>query len=133
MYLRLSREDAGFSTESESIGNQRKFLMEYVERQKMEVYRTYIDDGFTGTNFDRPGFQQMISDIEAGKVDTVIVKDLSRLGRDHIDTGYYYERYFPLHGVRFIAVNDQIDTGREDGGNDTALFRACLLYTSRCV
>ena len=124
MYLRLSREDAGFSTESESIGNQRKFLMEYVERQKMEVYRTYIDDGFTGTNFDRPGFQQMISDIEAGKVDTVIVKDLSRLGRDHIDTGYYYERYFPLHGVRFIAVNDQIDTGREDGGNDTALFRA---------
>ena len=89
----------------------------------MEVYRIYIDDGFTGTNFDRPGFQQMLADIEAGRVDTVIVKDLSRLGRDHIDTGYYYERYFPLHSVRFIAVNDQIDTGKEDGGNDTALFK----------
>lgn len=124
LYLRLSREDTGSVVESESIANQRKFLMEYVHRNGWKVYQVYIDDGFTGTNFNRPGFQKMIEDIEKGWIDTVIVKDLSRLGRDHIDTGYYYERYFPLHGIRFIAVNDQIDTGKEDGGSDTALFKA---------
>ena len=79
------------------------------------MYDTYIDNGATGTNFHRPGFQQMLSDIEAGHINCVIVKDLSRLGRNSIDTGYYIEQYFHAHNVRFIAVTDQFDTA--DSGN----------------
>ena len=126
LYLRLSREDEERKSESQSIVNQRAFLLRYAAENGLEVYDAYIDDGFTGTNFDRPGFRRMIADIESGLIDTVLVKDLSRLGRDHIDTGYYYERYFPARNVRFIAVNDGIDTEREAAGNDMGLFKAAF-------
>lgn len=110
VYIRLSRED-GDKEESDSVGNQRKLLTEYVNRHDdFVLYDFYIDDGFTGTNFNRPDFGRMIADIEEGKVNCVIVKDLSRFGRDYIDTGRYLERLFPEMGVRFIAVSDNIDS-----------------------
>lgn len=113
LYIRLSVEDS--KSGSISIETQKMFLNHYVEGQpEMFVYDTYIDNGATGTNFHRPGFQQMLSDIEAGHVNCVIVKDLSRLGRNTIDTGYYIERYFPQHKVRFIAVTDQYDSDNPD-------------------
>lgn len=113
VYIRLSRED-GDKEESDSVGNQRKLLTEYVS--KMEdfiLYDTYVDDGYTGTSFNRPGFKRMIADIEEGRVNCVIVKDLSRFGRDYIDTGRYLERVFPELGVRFISVSDGIDSIRQ--------------------
>lgn len=114
LYIRLSVEDT--HTNSISIETQRLILNRYLESQpEIFVYDTYIDNGATGTNFHRPGFQQMLSDIEAGQVNCVIVKDLSRLGRNSIDTGYYIEQYFPQHKVRFIAVTDQYDS---DNPND---------------
>lgn len=110
IYIRLSRED-GDKEESDSVGNQRKLLTEYVNKQDdFILYDVYIDDGFTGTNFNRPDFQRMIKDIEDGKVNCVVVKDLSRFGRDYIDTGRYLERIFPELGVRFISVTDNIDS-----------------------
>lgn len=110
IYIRLSRED-GDKEESDSVGNQRKLLTEYVSRHdEFILYDIYIDDGFTGTNFNRPAFQKMIEDIEDKKVNCVVVKDLSRFGRDYIDTGRYLERIFPELGVRFISVSDNIDS-----------------------
>ena len=93
-----------------SIGNQRALLAEYVQKQGWEVVDTYIDDGFSGTNFDRPGFQRMIADIEKGRINLVITKDLSRLGRNYIMCGQYTEIYFPERHVRYIALNDGVDT-----------------------
>lgn len=113
VYIRLSRED-GDKEESDSVGNQRKLLTEYVHKKdELILYDVYIDDGYTGTNFNRPDFQRMIADIEAGKVNCVIVKDLSRFGRDYIDTGRYLERYFPELGVRFISITDGIDSMKQ--------------------
>lgn len=110
VYIRLSRED-GDKEESDSVGNQRKLLTEYMNKKDdLFLYDFYVDDGYTGTSFNRPDFQRMIADIEAGKVNCVIVKDLSRFGRDYIDTGRYLERYFPEKGVRFISVSDGIDS-----------------------
>jgi site-specific DNA recombinase len=113
IYIRLSRED-GDKEESDSIGNQRKYLEEYASKAEgLTVYDTYVDDGYTGTSFHRPGFQRMLADIEDGKVNCVVVKDLSRFGRDYIDTGRYLERVFPELGVRFISVSDGIDSIRQ--------------------
>lgn len=113
LYIRLSVEDN--RSGSISIETQRLILNHYLESQpEIFVYDTYIDNGATGTNFHRPGFQQMLSDIEAGKINCVIVKDLSRLGRNTIDSGYYIEQYFPQHKVRFIAVTDQYDSDNPD-------------------
>lgn len=110
IYIRLSRED-GDKEENDSVGNQRKLLTEYVSRHDdFILYDIYIDDGYTGTNFNRPAFQKMIADIEDKKVNCVVVKDLSRFGRDYIDTGRYLERIFPELGVRFISVSDNIDS-----------------------
>lgn len=110
VYIRLSRED-GDKEESDSVGNQRKLLTEYVNKKdEFILYDVYVDDGYTGTNFSRPDFQRMITDIEAGEVNCVVVKDLSRFGRDYIDTGRYLERVFPELGVRFISVTDGIDS-----------------------
>ena len=93
--MRLSRDD-GDDRESESIENQRDIIDNYIENQEdLKIIEEYADDGFTGTNFNRPGFQRMLQDIEDKKIDCIITKDLSRFGRDHIDTGYYLERYFP--------------------------------------
>jgi len=115
LYLRLSREDDERESESQSIANQRLYLQQFLESKGWRLTDIYIDDGYSGTNFDRPGFIRMIEDIEANKINTVITKDLSRLGRDYIQTGYYLEKYFPLKNVRYIAVNDNIDTSGNQG------------------
>ena len=110
LYERLSRED-GDRLESDSIINQQRMLEDYCKQHpEFQVVDHYSDDGYTGTNFNRPAFKCMLSDIENGKISCVIVKDLSRFGRDYIDMGYYLERYFPAHGVRFIAINDNVDS-----------------------
>ena len=125
LYIRLSKEDENEGP-SESVTNQKSLLNEYVQQHRLSVYDTYIDDGWSGTNFDRPDFQRMISDIEANKVNMVITKDLSRLGRDYIMTGHYMERYFPEHRVRYISLLDGIDTGVESSANDITPFRAIM-------
>ena len=114
LYMRLSRED-GDKEESDSIANQRKMLEGYLEKTEDIIKLSeYTDDGFSGTNFKRPGFQKMIAEIEQGAINCVIVKDLSRFGRDYIDAGYYLERYFIDKEIRFIAINDNIDSFLND-------------------
>lgn len=130
IYIRLSKEDVekGFD-ESESITNQKSLLTEYVQNLgwEYELVDTYIDPGYTGTNFNRPDFQRMIRDIENGKVNMVITKDLSRLGRDYIETGEYIEKWFPEHEVRYVSVTDGIDTfATNNGNNDIAPFKSIL-------
>ena len=113
IYVRLSVEDK--QSRTASIETQQLIIAQFLDRHpEITAYHTYIDNGATGTNFHRPGFQQMLSDIEAGLVNCVIVKDLSRLGRNTIDTGYYIETYFPQRGVRFIAVNENYNTAAPD-------------------
>lgn len=114
LYCRLSLED-GRDNESMSISNQKAMLRTYAEQNGMFNYAFYVDDGYTGRNFDRPGFQRMINDIEAGKIGCVITKDLSRLGRNYIEAGSYIEVYFPRHHVRYIAVNDNVDSNNNQG------------------
>ena len=114
LYCRLSLED-GRDNESMSISNQKAMLRTYAEQNGMFNYAFYVDDGYTGRNFDRPGFQRMINDIEAGKIGCVITKDLSRLGRNYIEAGSYIEVYFPRHHVRYIAVNDNVDSNTSQG------------------
>ncbi len=125
LYIRLSKEDARDGP-SESVQNQLALLQDFAAKHGLSVYDTYIDDGWSGTRFDRPGFQRMIRDIEAHKIDMVITKDLSRLGRDYIMTGYYMERYFPEHRVRYLSVLDGIDTGTETAANELTPFCAIL-------
>lgn len=104
VYMRLSRDD-GDDRESESIENQRDIIESYIEgKDDLEKFSEYVDDGYTGTNFNRPGFKRMLEDIENGAVNCIITKDLSRFGRDHIDTGYYLERFFPMNNIRYIAI-----------------------------
>lgn len=109
LYLRLSRDDE-LQGESGSIQTQRMMLRQYAKEHNLNVVDEYIDDGWSGTNFDRPDFQRMIDDIEDGKINCVVTKDLSRLGRNYILTGQYTDIYFPSKGVRYIAVNDNVDT-----------------------
>ncbi|MBD5092872.1 MAG: recombinase family protein [Subdoligranulum sp.] len=125
LYIRLSKEDENEGP-SESVTNQQSLLQEFVQQHRLSVYDTYIDDGWSGTSFDRPGFQRMVTDIEAKKVNMVITKDLSRLGRDYILTGHYMERYFPEHQVRYISLLDGIDTGVDSTANDITPFRAIM-------
>lgn len=120
LYARLSRDDE-LQGESNSITNQRKILCKYAEDNGFERTKFYYDDGFSGTNFDRPQFKEMIADIESGEVKTIIVKDLSRLGRDYLTVGFYTEVYFPENDVRFIAVNDGVDS--EKGDNEFTPFK----------
>lgn len=123
IYIRLSKEDDKVG-ESESVTNQRSLLTKYVEENGYELVDTYIDDGFSGTNFNRPSFKRMLEDIESGIINMVITKDLSRLGRDYIGTGEYLERYFPEHNVRYIALTDNIDTMVDSSNIDMAPFKA---------
>ena len=109
LYFRLSKED-GDKVESESITNQRSILNRFCKENELTVYKEYIDDGISGLKFDRPGFNDMKLDIENGNINMVIVKDLSRLGRDYSEVGKYIERFFPENNIRFIAIYDQIDT-----------------------
>lgn len=126
LYMRLSRED-GDKEESSSVTNQREMLKRYVsEQENFFIVKEYVDDGYTGTNFDRPGFKQMIEDIEAGIIDTVITKDLSRLGRERLGVGHYTEIYFPEHNIRYIALLDNIDTYFDSGMNDMAPFKGVI-------
>ena len=130
LYIRLSKEDVdrGYD-ESESIKNQRTLLVEYVEKlgPKYQMVEIYIDQGYTGTNFNRPDFQRMIKDINLGKINMVVTKDLSRLGRDYIETGEYVEKWFPENNVRYVSVTDGIDTFEaSNGNNDIAPFKSIL-------
>lgn len=110
VYSRISRED-GDKIESESIGNQRELIKSFVKKHKdMRIVDYYSDDNYSGTNFNRPEFKRMYEDIKSGKVNCVIVKDLSRFGRDYIDVGNYIQKVFPKFGVRFIAINDNVDS-----------------------
>ena len=120
LYMRLSRDDEE-REESNSIASQRMILRKFAEESGVDVYDEYIDDGWSGTNFDRPGFQRMIGEIEDGKVNCVITKDLSRLGRNYVQVGEYTEFYFPRHGVRYIAINDGVDSLR--GESEIAPFK----------
>lgn len=123
LYCRLSRDD-GTESESNSIGNQKKLLSQKAKEMGLTDTKYYVDDGYTGTNFNRPGFQQLIDDIEIGLVSAVMVKDLSRLGRDYVSVGNYTDSYFPEHNVRFIAVNDAIDSN--EGESEIAPFKNIL-------
>ena len=126
IYIRLSREDDDKVIVSESIKNQKSLLLQYVKENELEVYDIYIDDGYSGTNFDRPEFNRMLKDIDFGRVNMVITKDMSRLGRDYIGTGNLIEKYFPEHNVRYIAVTDNIDTYLDNSNNDIAPFKAIM-------
>lgn len=120
LYPRLSRDD-DIQGDSNSIVNQKKLLSKYAKDHHFPNPKFYVDDGYTGTNFNRPGFQEMIEDIEAGYVTTVIVKDMSRLGRNYLQVGYYTDTFFPDHNIRFIAINDGVDS--EQGEDDFTPFR----------
>lgn len=114
VYLRLSKED-GDKEESDSITNQRELILEFLKsREDIRIHAVRVDDGYSGVNFERPAFQQMLEDIKAGKVNCVVTKDLSRFGRNHIEVGKYIEKIFPYLGVRFIAVNDNYDSLTND-------------------
>ena len=119
VYLRLSKDDgeAG-KAESNSITSQRDIIRSFIRKQdNMEIFDFYVDDGWSGANFDRPAFKRMMGDIESGHIDCVIVKDLSRFGRNHLEMGNYLGKIFPFLGVRFIAVNDNFDN--MDGDPET--------------
>ncbi len=125
MYLRLSRDDnatrgasaADVKSESNSIGSQRELIRAYIQKQPdIELYDIYVDDGFSGSNFQRPEFKRMMDDVEAGRVNCIIVKDLSRFGRDYIESGRYIQKIFPVLGVRFIALTDHFDSLCADAG-----------------
>ena len=125
MYIRLSRED-GDKQESESISNQRKILQRYIKENNLTLIKEYIDDGVSGTTFNRPGFNELLQDIENKNINMVITKDLSRLGRDYIKTGEYIENYFPEKNIRYVAITDGIDTYIDSTNNDITPFKAIM-------
>lgn len=127
MYLRLSKDDEDRGSlnksESNSIGNQRELIKSFLREQPdIELYDIYVDDGFSGSNFDRPEFKRMIGDIEAGRVNCVVVKDLSRFGRDYIESGRYIQKVFPALSVRFIALTDHFDSISADTGESSIVL-----------
>lgn len=133
MYLRLSKDDndvgelkdknGRIKSESNSISNQRALIRSFIsEKKDMELYDIYVDDGYSGSNFDRPEFKRMICDIEAGLINCVVVKDLSRFGRDYIESGRYIQKIFPESGVRFIALTDNYDSFHADTGESTIVL-----------
>lgn len=120
-YLRLSIED-GDKAESNSIGNQRELIRDFAaERPGLHLIEEYADDGYTGTNFERPGFKRMMEDIKSGKINCIIVKDLSRLGRNYIEMGKYLEQIFPMMGIRFIAINDNYDNANTESSDSDSI------------
>lgn len=125
-YIRLSEsdEDKTYESDSESVINQRHLLMDFVKENGFKFVDEYVDDGYTGTNFNRPGFQRMIKDIESGRINCVITKDLSRLGRNHVGCGNLLEEYFPANKIRFISILDGVDTFLDSANNDIAPFKS---------
>ena len=114
-YIRLSKEDEDVKDESNSVTSKNTILDEFVERNQNDneefvVYDTYVDDGYSGTDFDRPDFQRLLEDMKAGKFNTIIIKDLSRLGRNYIEAGNFIEQIFPLFRIRFISISEDIDS-----------------------
>ncbi|MGN0973407.1 MAG: recombinase family protein [Bacilli bacterium] len=114
-YIRLSKEDEDVKDESNSVTSQNTILDEFIERNQNDneefvVYDTYVDDGYSGTDFDRPDFQRLLEDMKAGKFNTIIIKDLSRLGRNYIEAGNFIEQIFPLFRIRFISISEDIDS-----------------------
>ena len=131
-YIRLSYTDDKFS-ESDSVGNQRKLIENFVSHNPdIEIVSEKIDDGYSGIIFDRPAFKEMMQDITEGKINCVIVKDLSRLGREYIETGRYLRRVFPAYGVRFIAINDNIDTANDNSGDDLTVSVKNIMNEAYC-
>ena len=124
IYIRLSEADEGksYESESESVLNQRNILMNFIKEKGFIFVDEYVDDGYSGTTFDRPGFQRLIEDVKVGRINLVIVKDLSRLGRDHILTGYYVETFFPENGIRFISMLEGYDNAVNQASNDSSTF-----------
>lgn len=120
LYCRLSKDDE-YSGDSMSIQTQKSMLKRYADENGFTNCEYFIDDGWSGTNYNRPSFQRLLWEIEAGRVETVIVKDLSRLGREYLQTGYYMEVFFSQRDVRFIAINDNVDT--KNGDNEFAPFK----------
>ena len=118
-YLRLSRDDERFG-DSVSIETQRTLIRQYAEQNGFRIIEEYADDGWSGTNFDRPSFRRMMQDVESGRINCIICKDLSRFGREHIEVDYYLEVMFPEKGIRFIAISDNEDT--EKGLSDFVPF-----------
>ena len=112
-YLRLSREEAT-AGESSSIKTQRTMITDYCNRQGINIVRFYADDGWSGSNFNRPGFQEMMQELENGIVNTVITKDLSRLGRDMREASYFAEQFFPEHGIRYLTIADNFDNSKDN-------------------
>ena len=127
LYARFAQEDA-LDGESNSIANQRLMLQRYAEEHRFPNIQFYVDDGFSGANFNRPSFKRMMNDVECGKVGIVIVKDQSRLGRDYLQTGMLMEITFPQYDVRFIAINDGVDSanGVRDFSGIKNYFNATL-------
>ena len=138
LYLRLSIADGDLGKEnkdeSNSIDNQRSLLVSFItDREDMsDEYIEYVDDGYSGTNFDRPAFKKMIEDAKAGKIDTVIVKDFSRFGRDYIGVGDYLEQVFPLLGIRFISLNNNYDS-KEYIGKTMGLQQGYIQKIKECL
>ena len=134
IYIRLSQEDKDkkYESDSESVINQRELLTNYVENNSFNLVGEYVDDGYSGTDFERPGFKKLIEDIKNRKINCVIVKDLSRLGRDHIMTGYYIETFFPENNIRFISILESYDSFKNQASNDSSTFIiACNDYYSK--
>lgn len=137
IYLRLSKEDgdmtSGGKYASDSISNQKSLILDFLKDQHdIQVVSVREDDGYSGVDFDRPGFQLMLEDIKEGRVDCVIVKDLSRFGRNYIETGWYLEKLFPMLGIRFIAVNDRYDSLKAEASYDLLLPFKNLINDSYC-
>ena len=131
-YIRLSYTDDR-SSESDSVSNQRKLIENFVERNPdIEVVSYKVDDGYSGIIFDRPAFKEMMQDVTNGEINCVIVKDLSRLGREYIETGRYLRRVFPAYGVRFIAITDNIDTAQESSGDDLTVSVKNIMNEAYC-
>ncbi len=136
IYIRLSQEDRDkdkkYESDSESVANQKELLRDYVKNHNFNLVNEYVDDGFSGTDFDRPGFQKMMEDIKNKKINCVVVKDLSRLGRDHVMTGYYIETFFPENQIRFISILESYDSFKNQASNDSSTFIiACNDYYSK--
>lgn len=130
LYCRLSKDDEK-DGESSSIETQKAMLMQFAKERNLLPAEIYTDDGYSGLNFDRPGFNAMLDDIIAGKIHTVVTKDLSRLGRDHLTVGHYTEIYFPTHNVRYIAINDGVDTSNAQSSDFAALKNVINEFYSR--